>query len=725
MGARQLVTGCAQRLANDPFRDARNSRRLGAHGVQPLATRPQERAVGTLDHTSPRIQNHRLVGTERLRRGAQGGESFEIGALDGGYAPRVVGRRRQHRAGRERRARAHEQPGIAPFAQFDAGKQGGARMRVAARRDRRARVGHERLEVDRCTACRAHLGPAIAQRRGAAQKPGEVMLDTAGTTADDAKRVGDENLADRRVAPAELGERRIGAGRVGSPAQRDTGWRGRDAHTLQRMAARGGRLRVQRIALGPLGELEALAARVHAEPHAFALGGDARGSVTRNDWGLAWLDSGRAATAGRSVLAVGRAVELRRGSVLIDARAALDAMRARTDEQLPSPLGLIGWFGYELRDETMGAPVPSVPDAHRASWMLVDSALVVDHATGLAELVAVGKDDDVADWVARMRAAIDAVEPAAGDDARDERRGATAEAAEPARTARTAGMVRWRDTDEHYAELVRQCLAAIREGDAYQLCLTTQATVETVDDPVTLYRRVRASSPAHHGALITLGGVSLVSASPETFLTVRDGVVTTRPIKGTRRRDPDSERDAALARELAADEKERAENLMIVDLMRNDLQRVCAIGSVTVTGLHEVESYRHVHQLVSTVSGRLRPGLDVLDAVEATFPAGSMTGAPKRRAVELLSAFEAAPRGIYSGAFGMLGASGDADLAMVIRSIVVADGVATVGAGGGITALSVPEREVAEMHVKAAALLAALGVDEAARGADAPASRVI
>ncbi|HET8958000.1 MAG TPA: anthranilate synthase component I family protein, partial [Microcella sp.] len=391
------------------------------------------------------------------------------------------------------------------------------------------------------------------------------------------------------------------------------------------MAARGGRLRVQRIALGPLGELEALAARVHAEPHAFALSADARGSATRIDWGVAWLDSGRAATAGRSVLAVGRAVELRRGSVLIDARAALDALRARTDEQLPSPLGLIGWFGYELRDETMGAPVPSVPDAHRASWMLVDSALVVDHATGLAELVAVGEDDDVADWVARMRAAIDAVELAAGDDARDERRGATAEAAEPARTAGTAGLARWRDTDAHYAELVRQCLAAIRDGDAYQLCLTTQATVETSDDPVTLYRRVRASSPAHHGALITLGGVSLVSASPETFLTVRDGVVTTRPIKGTRRRDPDSERDAALARELAADEKERAENLMIVDLMRNDLQRVCAIGSVTVTGLHEVESYRHVHQLVSTVSGRLRPGLDALDAVEATFPAGSMT----------------------------------------------------------------------------------------------------
>jgi anthranilate synthase component 1 len=150
---------------------------------------------------------------------------------------------------------------------------------------------------------------------------------------------------------------------------------------------------------------------------------------------------------------------------------------------------------------------------------------------------------------------------------------------------------------------------------------------------------------------------------------------------------------------------------MIVDLMRNDLSRVCEVGSVTVTGLLEVESYAHVHQLVSTVEGRLRTGLDALDAVAACLPAGSMTGAPKRRAIELLAELEAGPRGIYSGAFGYLGADGTADLAMVIRSIVVEGSRATIGAGGGITALSEPMAEVAEMRLKAAALVRALAGD--------------
>jgi anthranilate synthase component 1 len=288
--------------------------------------------------------------------------------------------------------------------------------------------------------------------------------------------------------------------------------------------------------------------------------------------------------------------------------------------------------------------------------------------------------------------------------------------------------VSWRDSDEQYAELVRRCQASIREGDAYQLCLTTQVSVtahagaegESADDepaahdPVAIYRRLRRSSPAHHGAYLRIGETTLLSASPETFLRVVDGVVQTRPIKGTRPRHTDAERDAALAAELAANDKEQAENLMIVDLMRNDLARICQLGTVTVTSLLQVESYAHVHQLVSTVEGRLQPGLDVLDAVAACLPAGSMTGAPKRRSIELLAQLEAGPRGIYSGAFGYLGVDGSADLAMVIRSIVVTGSLATIGAGGGVTALSDPEAEVAEMHLKAAALLRVVTAERAA-----------
>jgi para-aminobenzoate synthetase component 1 len=180
-------------------------------------------------------------------------------------------------------------------------------------------------------------------------------------------------------------------------------------------------------------------------------------------------------------------------------------------------------------------------------------------------------------------------------------------------------------------------------------------------------------------------------------------------MKGTRPRGATAELDAAISAELRSSDKERAENLMIVDLMRNDLARVCELGSVTVTELLEVESYAHVHQLVSTVTGRLAPGRSPVDAVEACFPAGSMTGAPKRRASELLDGLERRARGLYSGAFGYVGIDGRVDMAMTIRSIVLDAAGATVGTGGGITALSVPTEELAECKLKAAALLAVLG----------------
>lgn len=568
-------------------------------------------------------------------------------------------------------------------------------MRVGGVRDRGHRIVEERRDPRADVyALRGRASGRALCLRLLRDDPGgeafEVVVKPPRLTRGHAKRVGDEHAAEPRIAPRDLDERGLFEPGRGPPGERSAERQEGCAHTLQRMAVETGRQRVHRVELGDIGDLEALAARVHAAPAVFAL----EETASADGLGIAWLDSGRTAERGRSVLAVGARVPTHRGRVLAELREALTGLRARTAEPLPAPLGLVGWFGYELGDETLGGAVANADDRHRASWMRVDAALVRDHATGLSEAVAVGDDATVARWVERVRALVAATD---------------ADEAAPAPPRERAA--RWRDTDAHYADLVRRCLDAIREGEAYQLCLTTRVSVDDPDDPVTVYRRVRASSPAHHGALITIGGVSLVSASPETFLTVRDGVVTTRPIKGTRRRDADPARDEALAAELVADEKERAENLMIVDLMRNDLQRVCAIGSVTVTGLHEVESYAHVHQLVSTVSGQLRPGLDALDAVEAAFPAGSMTGAPKRRAVDLLAAMENGPRGVYSGAFGMLAAGGDADLAMVIRSIVIADGVATIGAGGGITALSVPEREVAEMHVKAAALLAALGVD--------------
>lgn len=257
--------------------------------------------------------------------------------------------------------------------------------------------------------------------------------------------------------------------------------------------------------------------------------------------------------------------------------------------------------------------------------------------------------------------------------------------------------------------MIRECQIAIANGDAYQLCLTTEAAVDIRPDPLASYLALRRVSPSHHGGYLRVGEYALLSSSPETFLTVSaEGVIESRPIKGTRRRGTTPEEDSALRAELEASDKERAENLMIVDLMRNDIGRVSEVGSVSVPSLHAVESYAQVHQLVSTVRGRLRRGLRPVDAVVACFPAGSMTGAPKSSATAILDRLEGHPRGIYSGAFGYFGLDGRIELAMVIRSIVLDSVGATIGTGGGITALSVPEEELEEVKLKAAALLGVL-----------------
>ncbi len=280
-------------------------------------------------------------------------------------------------------------------------------------------------------------------------------------------------------------------------------------------------------------------------------------------------------------------------------------------------------------------------------------------------------------------------------------------------SALAAGTASWRRSRAQYENDVVAAKRAIARGDAYVLCLTDTATIEGRFDPVDVYARLRRSGTAIRGGIIAAGDRALVSASPERFLAVRGREISTRPIKGTRPRSADPDRDRELATELAADAKERAENLMIVDLMRNDLSRVCEPGSVRVRGFLHVEHHPHVHQLVSTVVGQLRAGVGVTDAITACFPGGSMTGAPKRRAVELLAVLEHEPRGLYSGCFGWIDDRGDTELAMTIRGVELRGlggerPLALVGAGGGVTADSDPESERAEKDLKAASILAAL-----------------
>ncbi|PSL39660.1 anthranilate synthase component 1 [Labedella gwakjiensis] len=420
-----------------------------------------------------------------------------------------------------------------------------------------------------------------------------------------------------------------------------------------------------------------------------------------------WLDAGPDATDGWSYLGRGTRTLSARGGVvrvggdvtgsdvlttlsqLVENAAASDPAAA-SDQAAASggPMfrgGWVGVLGYEYGAGLVGVP-RSTSDLPDALFVECDLLWSLDHRTGAVTRI-LGDDTTLADMSGRP-----AVPPSS--DA-------------PSGAGPT---VHWRHDRVGYMSAIAASLDAISRGDAYQVCLTNEAIVETPADPFEVYLRLRRENPAPHGCFLRIDDVAVAGCSPERFLAVSsDGAVETRPIKGTRRRDPDPHVDAELASELRSDEKERAENLMIVDLMRNDLGRVAALGSVDVPDLFAVESYPSVHQLVSTVTAQLAPGLTGIDAVRASFPAGSMTGAPKHRAMSLLHDLEGGPRGLYAGAIGWFGADGAVDLAMVIRSIVFADGMARIGTGGGITALSDPSREVDETLLKARPLLAALG----------------
>jgi para-aminobenzoate synthetase len=251
----------------------------------------------------------------------------------------------------------------------------------------------------------------------------------------------------------------------------------------------------------------------------------------------------------------------------------------------------------------------------------------------------------------------------------------------------------------------------LRQGNSYETNLTYRMHIESSAGPVDAYRRLRRLSPAPYAALIRHGDVWALSSSPERFATIRaDRTVETRPIKGTTPRDPDPARDQAAAARLREEPKFVGENLMIVDLLRNDMSQVCLPGTVEVTDLMHVESYPSVHQLVTTITGRLADGVGTLDALAALFPGGSMTGAPKLRTMEIIADVEASPRGMYAGAVGWLLDDGSADLGIVIRTLVHQRGGYVLGTGGGITVRSDCDEEYAETRWKAHSLLEALGL---------------
>ncbi len=390
----------------------------------------------------------------------------------------------------------------------------------------------------------------------------------------------------------------------------------------------------------------------------------------------------------------GAAVEALPGPLLSYLRGALGPPAAPVPGlDLPFALGFCGAFGYELRAD-FGAPVTHaspLPDAH---LVYLDRAVVVDHARGATHLLALDHPANRA-WIEELQVLVADLRP-------------VAPAAETAGAA--PAHVAMRHDRAAYAARVRAAQAYLVDGESYELCLTNELRVPHAASPLATYRALRRANPAPFAALLRFPGMDLLSSSPERFFRVgADRRVTAQPIKGTRRRGAAPDADAAAAADLRASEKDRSENLMIVDLLRNDLGRVCTPGSVTVPRLFEVQSFATVHQLVSTIEGDLRDDNDALDLLAASFPPGSMTGAPKLRSMALLEGLEGGPRGPYSGALGYLSRCGGADLSVVIRSAVVANGVASVGVGGAVVALSDPDAEVAEMELKAEPLLRVLG----------------
>jgi para-aminobenzoate synthetase len=365
--------------------------------------------------------------------------------------------------------------------------------------------------------------------------------------------------------------------------------------------------------------------------------------------------------------------------------------------------GFVGYLGYECKADVGATNVHSsdVPDA---VLMLANRLIAVDHVRHCTHLIAIpaGDEEESERWLDQAEATVAEVladlpaDPAPTDPA----------FGEPSDSHVSFKCGRGR---EQYLADIARSQAELAAGESYEVCLTDQISTDASPEPFDLYRNLRRSNPAPFAAYLKLGEVAVVSSSPERFLSVdRDRRVEARPIKGTTKRSPDPAQDAELKAELTNDEKTYAEHLMIVDLLRNDLGIVCEVGSVTVPELMVVEDYATVHQLISTVEGRLPADRSAVECTRACFPGGSMTGAPKLRTMEIIDDIEAEARGVYSGAIGYFGLDGTMDLSIVIRTIVLRPGRTTIGAGGAIVMQSDPVDEFDEILLKARAPMAAI-----------------
>lgn len=419
-------------------------------------------------------------------------------------------------------------------------------------------------------------------------------------------------------------------------------------------------------------------------------------------------DNGRAVWTGD--VPVGVPTE---GDVVDVLEAALVALRTPGVANLP-PLtgglaGVLGWDIVRHWEPTLPATAPDEVGAPELALCLATDLAVVDHREGTVWLVANAinadatderVDEAYADAVARLDA-MAAQLATAGPRVTS----VVVEGAEP--------QLEFRSTQDEFEDAVLAGKEAIRDGEVFQVVLSQRLDLDCPADPLDVYRALRTINPSpymyyFHLAKPDGAEFAVVGSSPETLVKVDDGHVTTYPIAGSRPRGAHPEEDAELGEELLADPKERAEHIMLVDLSRNDMVKVCEPTSVEVVEFMKVRRFSHIMHMCSTVVGRLRAGRSALDALRATFPAGTLSGAPKPRAIALIDELEPASRGIYGGVCGYFDFGGNMDMAIAIRTAYIADGRASVQAGGGIVADSVPALEYAESRNKAAAAVRAI-----------------
>lgn len=358
--------------------------------------------------------------------------------------------------------------------------------------------------------------------------------------------------------------------------------------------------------------------------------------------------------------------------------------------------GFVGYFGYELKAGCGGqrAHTSPLPDA---TFLLADRLIAFDHQECILYLVCLtekGGAKEAEVWFDETEERLCMLPPAPEVEPEGRKEPIFFQLSRPKGT---------------YLRDIESCFDEINRGESYEVCLTNHLRTDYRPDPFTLYRTLRKNNPAPYAAFLRFEEMSVVCSSPERFLRInRDRWVESKPIKGTCKRGDTPEQDFLVKEMLRGNEKDRAENLMIVDLLRNDLGMICEVGTVSVPSLMNIETYATVHQMVSTVRGRLCSEIRSVDCVHMAFPGGSMTGAPKRRTMEIIDRLEWEARGVYSGSIGFLSLSGAADLNIVIRTAVISPTELTIGIGGAIVALSDPEAEFDETMLKARALVEAI-----------------